>query len=244
MQLIAEYTEHVTVRRTPGEVLDDLHEVCSKSTPLSVLGAARLPLKVNDWSSVQLGKTAFLHSSAPPHWWDEYIAIARHQHDPGLMMAQWSLIGFTWTEGLRMLDPIGCDRWAFELALKHRMRDGLTCSVGRRWLVAFWSRQPLTGVLLLPARIILFAAASFAALRLEQLVEPDPQRVGELNRITPRELAVLRSVAMGRQCQETARALGIGEETVRSHLKKAQGKLGARNRPHAVAEAMRQPLIP
>jgi LuxR family quorum sensing-dependent transcriptional regulator len=41
-----------------------------------------------------------------------------------------------------------------------------------------------------------------------------------------------------------ARALGLGEETIRSHLKKAQTKLGARSRTHAVAEALRQNLIP
>jgi LuxR family quorum sensing-dependent transcriptional regulator len=36
----------------------------------------------------------------------------------------------------------------------------------------------------------------------------------------------------------------LGEETVRSHLKKAQTKLGVKDRTHAVAEAMRQHLIP
>ena len=43
---------------------------------------------------------------------------------------------------------------------------------------------------------------------------------------------------------EIAKQLGIGEETVRTHLKKVQVKLGARNRAHAAAEAIRQQLIP
>jgi LuxR family quorum sensing-dependent transcriptional regulator len=43
---------------------------------------------------------------------------------------------------------------------------------------------------------------------------------------------------------EIAKLLGIGGETVRSHLKKAQAKLGVRNRAHAAAEAVRQQLIP
>jgi DNA-binding CsgD family transcriptional regulator len=51
-------------------------------------------------------------------------------------------------------------------------------------------------------------------------------------------------VATGAQFREVAEALGLGEETVRSHLKKAQAKLGARNRTQAVAEALRQHLIP
>jgi DNA-binding CsgD family transcriptional regulator len=40
--------------------------------------------------------------------------------------------------------------------------------------------------------------------------------------------------------QETAEGLGLGAETLRSHLKKAQEKLEARDGTHAVAEAMRQ----
>jgi DNA-binding CsgD family transcriptional regulator len=36
----------------------------------------------------------------------------------------------------------------------------------------------------------------------------------------------------------------LGEETVRSHLKKAQAKLGACTRTHAVAQAIRRRLIP
>ena len=34
-------------------------------------------------------------------------------------------------------------------------------------------------------------------------------------------------------------AVGLGEETVRSHFKKAQAKLGTRNRTRTVAEALR-----
>ncbi len=47
-----------------------------------------------------------------------------------------------------------------------------------------------------------------------------------ITRLTPRELAVLRMVSMGHQSSDIAKALGLGEETVRSHLKKAQAKLG------------------
>jgi predicted transcriptional regulator len=54
----------------------------------------------------------------------------------------------------------------------------------------------------------------------------------------------LRLVSAGAQFREVAEELGLGEETVRSHLKKAQSKLGARNRTQAVAEALRQNLIP
>ena len=64
-----------------------------------------------------------------------------------------------------------------ELALKYGMRDGLTCPVGGRWAVAFWSRRVLCNILTQPCRIMIFAAANFAALRLEQLAGPDVSRI-------------------------------------------------------------------
>ena len=93
-------------------------------------------------------------------------------------------------------------------------------------------------------RIMIFAVTSYVALRLEQLAGPDPNRIGSHGRLTSREIAVLRLVSTGRQCREVAQALGLGDETIRSHLKKAQTKLGVRSRTHAVAEALRQNLIP
>jgi DNA-binding CsgD family transcriptional regulator len=180
----------------------------------------------------------------PEGWWDDYSAMAVREYDPGVMMARSSLMACTWTETMQMLDPVGIDRWPFELSQRYGMRDALTCSVGRRWLVAYWSRQTLGKSLTQTNRIILFAAASFAALRLEQLIDHDPRWMGKRARVTPRELAVLRMVSTGRRNDEIARMLKIGEETVRSHLKKVQGKLGVRNRPQAVAEAIRQQLIP
>jgi LuxR family quorum sensing-dependent transcriptional regulator len=143
-----------------------------------------------------------------------------------------------------MLQPIGVDKWVYDLALKHGLRDGLNCPVGGRWVVAFWSRKELSNILTRPMRILISAAASFAALRLEQLADPDANRIGPRVHLTPRELTVLRLAASGAQIREAAEAMGLGEETVRSHLKNAQAKLGARNRTQAVAEALRQQLIP
>ena len=241
--LLTEFTARVPELRTPNEVLDALHYLVSKRLPVSVLGAARLPIKTSDWRSTQLDRDVFLHSSAPEGWWDEYAAMAKHEPDVGAMMAKSSLMSCTWTESMKMLEPIGIDRWPHDLALRYGMRDGLTCSVGRRWLVVYWSPKALSDVLTQPMRIILFAVASFAALRLEQLTSHDP-RWPETPRITPRELAVLRLASMGRRTDEIAKLLGLGEETVRSHLKKVQSKLGVRNRAQATAEAVRQQLIP
>jgi DNA-binding CsgD family transcriptional regulator len=241
---LTDYASHVGELRTPSDVLDELHAVTTRSLPLSVLGAARFPLNSTDWSSIQLGKSVFLHKDVPEGWWEEHSALARGKFRPILFLARSSMASSTWTEVTRMLEPIGVDRWSTELAFKYGMRDGFTCPVGGRWVVAFWSRRNLSGILTQPIRITVFAAASFAALRLEQLAGPDAARIGSRARLTPRELSVLRLVSIGEQCHDMAQSLGLGEETIRSHLKKAQAKLGVRNRAHAVAEALRQNLIP
>jgi LuxR family transcriptional regulator, quorum-sensing system regulator BjaR1 len=238
------YASCVESLRTPTEVLDDLSATTTSGLPLSVLGALRLPLKSNDWESIQLGKSIFLHRDVPKGWWEEYGAVAQGKFRPQLFLARSSMASYTWTEVKRMFQPIGIDQWVYELALKYGMRDGFTCPIAGRWVVVFWSRKELSNILTQRTRIMVFAAASFAALRLEQLACLDVDRIGSRAHLTPREVAVLRLVSMGNQSREVAEALGLGEETIRSHLKKAQVKLGASNRSHAIAEALRQNLIP
>ena len=241
---LVDFANRVDELRTPAEVLDGLHVVSSTDLPLNVLAAARFSVKSAGVETIQLGKSGFLHKSAPCGWWEEYAALAKSHFTPMIFLARSSLASFTWTETTRQLEPIGADRWSTELGLKYGMRDGLTYGVGGMWVVAFWSRRELSNILPAPARIPICAAAAVAALRLEQLTVPDVDRIGTSPRLTPRELAVLRMVSMGQQSSEIAKALGLGEETVRSHIKKAQAKLGAHNRTHAACDALRQCLIP
>ena len=228
----------------PTDVLDELNAITTPSLPLSVMGAARFPLKSGDWESIQIGKSVFLHKDVPEGFWEEYIALVRGKFRPMYFLATTSMASYTWTEVRRMFEPIGVDRLKYELELKYGMRDGLCCPVGGRWVVIFWSRKVLSRIVTQPLRVMIFTAASYAALRLEQLAGLDPQRFGSRASLTPRETSVLRLASTGAQCHAIAQALGLGEETVRSHLKKAQTKLGVRTRAHAVAEALRQRLIP
>ena len=241
---LIDYAGRVGEFRSPADVLDELNAITTQSLPLSVAGAARFPAKSGDWESVELGKSVFLHKDVPEGWWEEYSALAEGKFRPLFFLATTSMASYTWTECRRMFEPIGVERLIYELELKYGMRDGFSCPVGGRWVVVFWSRKELSSILTQPLRIIIFAAASSAALRLEQLAGPDPKRIGSRCHLTPRETSVLRLASMGGQCHGIAQALGLGKETVRSHLRKAQAKLGARNGAHAVAEAMRQNLIP
>ena len=61
--------------------------------------------------------------------------------------------------------------------------------------------------------------------------------------LTKREREVLLLLADGLQLDEIAQSLGIGLETVRTHVRHAGERLGALNRTHAVAIAIRHKLI-
>jgi DNA-binding CsgD family transcriptional regulator len=240
--LIASAVEFADLE-TPSAVLDHLDGATYRGLDLRVFVAIRFPLNASDWSSLVLGKTVFLHGEAPKGWWEEWSTKLHGQLPIGYLMARTAMVQHTITESLQALQPIGADRWGYELLHRHGVRDGLLCPVGGRWLVVFWSRKPLSKAMTPAMRVAIYAAASFAAMRLEQLVGAASGRVNATAHLTPRELAVLRLASFGMPAREIAKYLELGEETVRTHAANAQTKLNARNRTHAVAEAIRQHLL-
>ncbi len=61
--------------------------------------------------------------------------------------------------------------------------------------------------------------------------------------LTPREVEVLRQLALGRANKEIAHALSISEETVKSHVGNVLGKLQVENRSQAIIQALRRRLV-
>jgi DNA-binding NarL/FixJ family response regulator len=66
---------------------------------------------------------------------------------------------------------------------------------------------------------------------------------GGAPQLTQREREVLRLLSDGLANEEIGRELFISPETVRTHIRKAMGKLGAETRTQAVAKALRLSLI-
>jgi len=62
-------------------------------------------------------------------------------------------------------------------------------------------------------------------------------------RLTTREVDILRQVADGNRNRDIADKLCIGEETVKGHLKHIMDKLGASDRTQAVAIGVRRGII-
>ena len=71
-----------------------------------------------------------------------------------------------------------------------------------------------------------------------------PARARRAGQLTRREQESLRLVAMGMTTMAAADRLGISPETVRTHVRNAMNKLGARTRAQAIAVAMRDGEIP
>ena len=173
-------------------------------------------MRWGDWSGFEKRKR-LLDKSASEQWWEEYAELTKRHPGPSVFYAQLSLAPFTLSEIMRSLEPLGADRWPIDLALKYGMRDSFNCPVGNGG-VTFWSPKVLS--LTEEARAILFMGATFTAIRLQKLVGPQVTRIGKSYGLTPRELSVLRLLSFGRSTRESASHLELGEETVRSHLKK------------------------
>ena len=72
---------------------------------------------------------------------------------------------------------------------------------------------------------------------------PDPSAVPGLDRLTEREVEVLRLMARGMSNSEIAGQLYLGEATVKTHVGRVLGKLDARDRVQAVVAAYESGLV-
>lgn len=87
------------------------------------------------------------------------------------------------------------------------------------------------------------AKAVQAALEQGRFVDPAVPPSGSRGKLTRRQREILQLLANGGSTVAAARELGLSEETVKTHMKNALARLGARNRTHAVAIALRECLI-
>ena len=82
-----------------------------------------------------------------------------------------------------------------------------------------------------------------AAVSQERFVDPAVPPKGSRGKLTGRQRQILQLLADGESTTFAARELDLSEETVKTHMKYALARLGAKNRTHAVAIAVRECLI-
>ena len=87
-------------------------------------------------------------------------------------------------------------------------------------------------------------SAVYAVEKFDSFIDPSAAAAqGDAISITPRQLQILQLFADGLSTDEAAEQLGLSLETVRTHARATLPRLGARDRAHAIAIALRGSLI-
>ena len=123
--------------------------------------------------------------------------------------------------------------WAAQLARDHFEGDVAVACADGTIVMSHWGATPtvITGQRLI---LLVMLSKSRWGARFRRNV-PLEQEPGELS---GREREVVHLVALGRSGPEIAEELGIAHDTVRTHVRNAMEKLGARSRAHMVAKAL------
>ena len=132
---------------------------------------------------------------------------------------------------------LSAEEWAATLAARHFTgRTDMVCANGSTISVQ-WGADVVTAT---DRRLVLFVALSTS--RWGARFRRDATADGPA-RLSAREREIVELVAMGDSGPEIAQKLHIAHETVRTHVRNAMVRLGARSRAQLVAKAMAAGLI-
>ena len=129
--------------------------------------------------------------------------------------------------------PLQTDRqWERALARGELSgQAGLVCADGTIATVQYAGHtEVITG-----RRLVLFVVLSTSRWGRHSRRDPKP---GAREALSPREREIVRLVAAGETGPEIAEHLHISHATVRTHVRNAMAKVGARSRAHLVAKAL------
>lgn len=197
-----------------------------------------VPVSATEWRFV-------MTNNFPRAWQRRYLRRGYHSIDPTVEYAKTGVEPMTWSRELFAAEPLqdlsrDADAIGFNHGWTQPLRDArgrfgvLTLARGSVPIDADELRDKLPMMQWL-ARVVhdrLFA--EFMAW----------QRNETIGRLTERELACLRLAAAGGTAGEISAATGVAERTVNFHMANAIDKLGAINKTHAVAMALRLGLFP
>lgn len=241
MSAVLNIESEVAPLRRPAEVLDCLHTTVAAAAGLSVCNAWRLPLHIGLNRSLAIGRDIFVHPSVPKAFWPPLLdGIHKNGPSPIEARASGTPIGATWTEIARQTGARGKQRWIFDLARDHGMRDGYQVPVGV-WRLNYWSSQVIKQDF--RARILLDVAAGRVVAKLTEITKARRKRPNAADLLSPRELAVLQFISLGRSDLDIADALELSRNSVRTLMQRAREKLGATSLAHAVSLAIRMGLM-
>lgn len=130
------------------------------------------------------------------------------------------------------------EEWAAALAAgRFAGQTNLVCANGSTISVQWGAHA----VLATDRKLVLFVALSTS--RWGARFRRDVSAEGQSGRLSRREREIVELIALGHSGPEIAHELHIAHETVRTHVRNAMVRLGARSRAHLVAKALAEGLI-
>lgn len=179
---------------------------------------------------------------------DLFVTCGAQAGRTDLLLVDICMAGLRGCDGLRelrrlrpdaMVIAIGCpaDPAEARTALELGVSAYLLKSMGSEAFIAALSLV-LNGERFFPAAVMLDALKLASTQAMGQARPPEVAHSTNEN-LTPRQLAVLRHLAVGKSNKEIARALGIQEITVKVHLQAIFARIGVSNRTQAAMHAER-----
>ena len=189
---------------------------------------------VDDHHMVVLGLRTLFHARpevqivAWAHDGEEALAVCR-EHQPAVAVVDVALDGSP-LDGLDLCRRLQAEQPDVEVVFYTGMVElGVAeraLAAGAKGVVSKTDQSSeLMRAVLLASRGKTYTSPAFAALADRRDFEELP----------PKQLAALRLLAQGLERKQIAEQMGIGEETVKTHLSEVRRKLGARTSAHAVA---------
>jgi PAS domain S-box-containing protein len=153
-----------------------------------------------------------------------YVKLAGYARDEVIGRPVWEYV----VDGPRQTER----QWARAIARGELSGEaGLVCADGKIATIQFAGHtEVITG-----RRLVLFVVLSTSRWGRHSRRDPD---TGTRDALSAREREVVRLVAAGETGPEIAEHLHISHATVRTHVRNAMAKVGARSRAHLVAKAL------
>lgn len=236
------------------EVIDKLnravtpHDICEGLTSftsrygLTSMMACTVPSRHNRTRDAQ--SQHLLVPTFPRDWMDRYLDQGYVDVDPVIHRLECDLSPFRWSEAAVFIrgEHGTLAQRMFGEAGEFKLKDGV--AVPMITLDGAIAAVSLGGEFVeLPpaARAMIAMISTFAVARAIDLRDRDRKRIRA--KLTPREIECLKWAADGKSEWEISVILNVSEHTADKHLANAHRKLGAANRAHAVAQALRWGLL-
>ncbi len=183
----------------------------------------------------------FTLTNYPLDWQEYYQSSGAIRMDPLINHSLGSITPITWQQLEKKLTKSHRSGSFFQVAAEFGFRSGITIPIrstqGYRGLLTFTKKNETHNQLNTRLMDSLPDLCTLALFYCEAATRLNCQTEGELQKLTPRELEIMKWVAEGKDNEMIASILKVSVSAVAFHIRNIYKKLGAANRANAVARA-------